>query len=65
VDRARARRRQADIELARELGVRTRHERPHLLASDLHELERVARAIERTDDPVDAIAGMVGTSRAR
>ena len=59
VDRAGPRGGQADAELAGELGVGARHERGHLLVAHLDELgaaRAVARALERADDAVDAVA---------
>src|SRR5438094_10592464 len=56
MNRSRPRSRQADSDLTGELGVRAGHERCHLLVSHLHEIDRVFGALERTHDPVDAIA---------
>ena len=62
MNRAGARGRQADAELAGELGVRAGHERRHLLVADLDELRAgrtlvsVARAPEGAQDPVDPVA---------
>src|SRR5436305_980445 len=47
----------AAADLARPLGVCTRHERGHLLVSDLHELD-VLLALQRTDNRVDAVSGV-------
>ena len=56
MDRARPRSRQADPDLARELGVRTRHERRHLLVAHLNQLRIAAGTVERSEDRVDAVA---------
>ena len=46
---------QADTDLARELGVCARHECGHFFVARLDESKAVAGAIERAEDPVDAI----------
>jgi hypothetical protein len=58
VDRARPRGRHADADLAGELRVRARHERGELLVADLDEAELVRCAVERTEEAVDAVAGI-------
>ncbi len=58
VDRAGARRGQADADLAGELGVGRRHERGQLLVPGLDELHGVVRALgalQRAHDGVDAV----------
>ena len=57
VDRSGSRSREAHPNLSRELGVRTGHERGHLLVTNLDEVN-VIGAVERADDPVDAVAGI-------
>ena len=47
--------READAELAGELGVGDRHERAHLLVARLDEVDP-AVALERADDAIDAVA---------
>jgi hypothetical protein len=56
VDRAGTGRAQADADLAGELRVRAGHERGLLLVPHLDEVDRVARAVDRGDDTVDAVA---------
>ena len=56
--RARTGGREADAELARELGVGARHEGRHLLVARLDELDLAVRPIQRLDDAVDAVAGV-------
>src|SRR5947207_1904807 len=54
VDGTRTRRRHTDTQVARELGVRARHERRHLLVTDLDELRVVGGRVESAQDGVDA-----------
>src|SRR5947209_3107726 len=56
VDRAGARRREADADLAGPLGVRAGHERGHLLMAHLDELDLVGELLEGADDRVDPVA---------
>src|ERR1043165_2199493 len=56
MNRARTGRRDAAAHFARELRVCAGHERGHLLVAYLHEIDGVTRAIERAEDPVDAVA---------
>ena len=61
MDRAGTGGRHADPGFAGELGMRTRHERRHLLVPGLDELgtlRAIARAAERADDPVDPVPGI-------
>src|SRR5690242_19793141 len=37
--------------------MRTRHERRHLLVAHLHIIDRVTRAIDRTDNAIDSVTG--------
>ena len=53
-----ARGRQADAWLARELGVRTSHERGHLFVAHLNEARLVAELLDAAHDPVDTVAGI-------
>src|SRR4051812_23427112 len=57
MDRARSRSRQADADLAGELGVAAGHERRLLLVTDLDELDLVG-APEGGQDAVDAVTGI-------
>ena len=56
VDRAGARGRDADADLAGELRVPARHERRHLLVPRLDELRVAFRAVERPEESVDPVA---------
>ena len=56
VDRARPGGRQADADVAAELGVRARHEGGELLVGGLDELDLLAVLVEAAEDPVDAVA---------
>ena len=58
VDRAGARSRHADADLAGELRVRAGHERGHLFVAHLDEFDFAAGAIERAEHAVDPIAGI-------
>src|SRR5438477_10061951 len=58
VDRAGAGGRHADARLAGEFRVRAGHERGHLFVPDLNEIDLLPGALERSHDPVDAIAGI-------
>ena len=56
--RARARGRDADAELAGELGIGRGHEGRHFLVPRLDELDLAVRAVERAEHAVDAVAGI-------
>src|SRR5262249_23483386 len=58
MDRAGPAGREANARLSGELGVRAGHERRHLLVANLHEIEALPDAAERTDDSVDSVAGI-------
>jgi hypothetical protein len=58
VDRARPGGREADPDLAAELGVGARHERRELLMGGLDELDLLAVLVKAAEDPVDAVAGI-------
>jgi Tfp pilus assembly ATPase PilU len=45
-------------DFARELGVRTSHERGHLFMPDLDEVDGLIRPIQRAEDAADPVAGI-------
>ena len=55
---SRARRREADADLATELGVAAGHERGRFLVSRLDERDPFGGTVERADDAVDAVTGI-------
>jgi len=57
MDPARARRREADTQPAREFGVAARHQRRRFLVANLDEAHLVAALAQRLHDAVDAVAG--------
>jgi hypothetical protein len=56
MDRARARRRDANTDLAGELRMPTRHERRHFLVARLYEADSMLRALQRSDDSGGAVS---------
>src|SRR5581483_9700227 len=55
---ARSARRETKTDLASEFRVCARHESGHFLMAHLHVINRVARAINRADQSVDAVTGI-------
>jgi hypothetical protein len=57
VDGAGTGRRQADADLAGELGVRAGHQGRHFLVAHLDEAQAIGRALQGAEDAVDPVAG--------
>ena len=57
MDRARPGSGETDADFAGEFGVRASHEGGHFFVPHLHVIDLVARAIDRADDAVNAVAG--------
>src|SRR5207249_950275 len=58
MDRARTGRGQTNTDFAGELGMPAGHECSHFLVPDLHVIDRVARAVDCTDNAINAVAGI-------